>query len=148
MGIFIFSVKCHNSFIGYILYDLGYDVWLTNARGNVYSAGHTKYHRNGTQRERKRYWNFSWHEIAIYDLPATIDYILKNTSHSRLHYVGHSQGTTVFFVCMSERPQYNAKIFLMVAMAPPIYMGHLENELLQLNVRYLSSIEVSALKLQ
>lgn len=116
---------------------------MTNARGNVYSTGHTKYHRNGSQKERKKYWNFSWHEMGKYDLPATIDYILQATNHSRLHYIGHSQGTTSFFVMASERPEYNEKILLMIAMAPPVFMAHVENKLLQLNVRYLSSIEVS-----
>lgn len=45
----------------------------------------------------------------------------------------------------SERPEYNEKILMMAAMAPPVYMAHVENELLRLNVRYLSSIEVSVL---
>lgn len=83
------------------------------------------------------------HEIGKYDLPATIDYILQTTNYSRLHYIGHSQGTTSFFVAMSERPEYNEKILLMVAMAPPVFMANVQNKLLQLNVRYLSSIEVS-----
>lgn len=129
--------------LGYILYDQGYDVFLVNARGNYYSTGHLKYNRNGTQRERKRYWDFSWHEIGKFDLAASIDYVLKNTSHSQVHYVGHSQGTTAFFVLTSERPEYNDKILLMVAMAPPVFMAHLHNELLELNVRHLSSIEVN-----
>lgn len=119
-------------------------MWLTNARGNDYSKRHVKYHRNGTREERKKYWNFSWHEIGTMDLPATIDYILKKSNHSQLHYIGHSQGSTSFFVMASERPEYNEKISLMTAMAPPLFMGHVENELLQLNVRYLSSLEVSS----
>lgn len=129
--------------LGYILHDLGFDVWLTNARGNVYSTRHVRYHRNGTRQERKKYWNFSWDEIGRYDLPATIDYVLKKSNHSQVHYVGHSQGSTAFFVMTSERPDYNEKILFMTAMAPPVFMGHVDNELLQLNVRYLSSIEVS-----
>lgn len=43
----------------------------------------------------------------------------------------------------SERPEYNKKILLSVHLAPPVFMGHVENDLLQLNVRYLDSIEVS-----
>lgn len=118
-------------------------MYLSNARGNDYSTHHVKYHRNGTHDERRKYWNFSWHEIGKYDIPATIDYILKKSNHSRLHYIGHSQGTTSFFVMTSERPEYNEKILFMTALAPPVFMGHVENELLQLNVRYLTSFEVS-----
>lgn len=33
--------------------------------------------------------------MAKYDLPATIDFILKKTGQDKLHYVGHSQGTTI-----------------------------------------------------
>lgn len=51
-----------------------------------------------------------------------IDYILTATNRSSLHYVGHSQGCTSFFVMLALRPEYNAKIASMHAMAPPVYM--------------------------
>lgn len=68
---------------------------------------------------------FSWHEMGIYDLPAMIDYILKQTGQKQLFYIGFSQGTTQFFVLMSLRPEYNKKIKLMSALAPVAYTGHL-----------------------
>ena len=37
----------------------------------------------------------SFDEMAKYDLPATIDFILKKTGQDQLRYVGHSQGTTI-----------------------------------------------------
>ena len=35
---------------------------------------------------------FSFNEMAKYDLPAFVDYILKYTNTSKLNYIGHSQG--------------------------------------------------------
>src|SRR5699024_11061645 len=40
--------------LGFVLATSGYDVWLLNARGNIYSANHTKY-----QFEDQEFWNFS-----------------------------------------------------------------------------------------
>lgn len=34
-------------------------------------------------------------EMAKYDLPATINFILEKTGQEQLYYVGHSQGTTI-----------------------------------------------------
>lgn len=39
--------------------------------------------------------HFSFHEIAIYDIPATIDFILMKTRQEKLYYIGHSQGGTL-----------------------------------------------------
>jgi len=36
----------------------------------------------------------SFHEMAVYDLPATINYILQKTGQEQLYYVAYSQGTT------------------------------------------------------
>ena len=42
--------------------------------------------------------DFRWHEIGMYDVPASVDYVLKTTGKSKLNYIGHSMGTTAFFV--------------------------------------------------
>lgn len=37
----------------------------------------------------------SFDEMAKYDLPASIDFIVKQTGQEEIFYVGHSQGTTI-----------------------------------------------------
>jgi lysosomal acid lipase/cholesteryl ester hydrolase len=60
--------------------------------------------------------------MGVYDLPAEIDYILQNTTQKTLRYVGHSMGTTMFYVLMSKKPEYNAKISHMIALAPVAFL--------------------------
>lgn len=105
--------------IAYNFADRGFDVWLGNARGNIYSRNNTKVSIN-----HPYFWDFSWHEIGNIDIPAMIDYILEETGESKVHYAGHSQGTTVFFVMATTRPEYNAKIKTAHMLAPPIFMGN------------------------
>ncbi|XP_055918939.1 lipase 1-like [Eupeodes corollae] len=114
--------------LGYYLYDLGYDVWMGNARGNRYSRNHTTLNPDTDT----AFWNFSWHEIAVFDIPAMIDFILRNTDSEKLMYVGHSQGTTILFVMCSIRPEYNDKIIVGHALAPVAFMKHIRTPLLPL----------------
>lgn len=71
-----------------------------------------------------------------------IDYVLRATGQTQLFYIGHSQGTTSFFVMTSEKPQYNNKVKLMVAMAPVAYMSNLQNPFFQLLANFHNTIEV------
>lgn len=112
---------------------------MGNARGTTPSREHITYDANGNQRQN--YWAFSWHEIGIHDLPASIDYILMKTNQTRLHYIGLSQGTTAFFVMASERPEYNEKIITMNAMAPIAFLSHSSNRMLNLFDSYYSWIK-------
>ena len=50
--------------------------------------------------EDESFWDFSWHEIGYYDLPAMINHILNTTKNDKLHYVGHSQVIlcTLYFI--------------------------------------------------
>lgn len=36
------------------------------------------------------YWDFSLDEMARFDVPAMVDYVLKSTGHAQLAYVGFS----------------------------------------------------------
>ncbi len=44
--------------------------------------------------------------MAIYDLPAVIDYIRNQTGKDKITYFGHSQGTMQVFIGMSVMPEY------------------------------------------
>lgn len=61
-----------NDNLPFRLCELGYDVFLGNNRGNKYSNKHDIY--NASQKE---FWNFSIDEFAMYDIPASINYILN-----------------------------------------------------------------------
>ena len=45
----------------------------------------------------------------MYDIPAMIDLILKETGHEKIHYVGHSMGTTGFMAMHHYRPDIGEK---------------------------------------
>lgn len=107
----------------YYLAKAGYDVWLGNSRGNTHGRRHVTMNPDTSS----AFWDFSWHEIGFFDLPAMIDFTLARTGASALHYIGHSQGTTSFFVMASMRPEYNARIRSMQAFAPVAFMSNMEN---------------------
>jgi len=104
-----------------------FDVWLGNARGTTHSRGHRTLPTSDA-----RFWQFSWHEIGIYDLPAIVDYVLARTNRRQVHYVGHSQGTTVLLVLLSQRPEYNARFANAALMAPVAFLQHLSSPPLRL----------------
>ncbi|XP_039759325.1 lipase 3-like [Pararge aegeria] len=113
--------------LAYLLSKEGYDVWMGNARGNKHSRSHEYLTPSDPE-----FWDFSWHEIGYYDLPAMIDHTLAISKSDKLKYIGHSQGTTVFFVMAAEREEYNDKIALMVALSPVAYMTHVKSPLVRL----------------
>lgn len=108
------------------LCETGFDVWLGNTRGNLYSKEHLQLPTTDT-----KFWDFSWHEMGVFDLPASIDYITKVTKRKQIYYIGHSQGTTAFFVMTATKPSYNKKVRAMFAFAPIVYIHNLRNSFLR-----------------
>ncbi|XP_063375938.1 lipase 3-like isoform X1 [Cydia fagiglandana] len=121
----------------YILAEAGYDVWMGNARGNTYSKRHVSIKPTSSS-----FWKFSWHEIGYYDLPAMIDYVIKNTGVPKMQYVGFSQGTTAFWVMASTRPEYNEKISAMQALAPVAFVGNIRSPLIKAIAPLTNSLEL------
>lgn len=103
------------------LAEAGYDVWVANSRGNRYSRRHVSLDPDRDE----EYWDFSFHEIGYYDVPAVIDFILAKTGQKQLSAIGHSQGTSIFYVLGATRPEYNDKIKLFISMAPIAYMNYM-----------------------
>ncbi|XP_015172147.1 PREDICTED: uncharacterized protein LOC107064237 [Polistes dominula] len=103
--------------LAYLLADAGFDVWLGNTRGNIYGQGHVNFSTID-----KEFWQYSIHEIALYDYPAVIDYILNYTKSERLYLIGHSMGTTASYILLSMKPIYNEKVQLLVSLAPVAYL--------------------------
>ncbi|XP_050443191.1 lipase 3-like [Adelges cooleyi] len=121
--------------LAYQLSDQGFDVWLGNLRGNTYSRSHIS-----LDPESQEFWDFSFHEIGYYDVPATIDYILEQTNKEQLIYVGHSMGTCIFFVMCSTRPEYNDKIRTQISLAPIAFVNNMKSVLLNSLVPYADKI--------
>ncbi|KAJ6631767.1 Lipase 3, partial [Pseudolycoriella hygida] len=94
-----FVIGGNGASLAYLMADNGFDVWLGNARGNIFSQSHKT-----LSTDSHDFWKFSFHEIGVYDLPAMIDYALEKGNTTSLTYCGHSQGTTVVFVLLSMRP--------------------------------------------
>ncbi|XP_034235843.1 lipase 3-like [Thrips palmi] len=101
--------------LGTVLNAAGYDVWVANFRGSTHGRGHASLNTTDP-----RFWNFSWHEMGVYDIPAFVDYILAHTKAPTLHLVGHSMASSAALVTLSVRPEYNAKIRLASFMSPSI----------------------------
>ena len=64
--------------------------------------------------------------MGIYDLPAIITYINEITS-DKIIYIGHSMGTTMFYVFSSEKPDIATKIKFQFSFSPIAFMGHLSS---------------------
>ncbi|XP_057431460.1 triacylglycerol lipase 2-like isoform X1 [Lotus japonicus] len=82
--------------LAFILADNGFDVWLVNSRGTKYSSKHKTLSPND-----KAYWDWSWDELASYDLSASVQYVYNQTGH-KLHYAAHSLGTLMALAALSE----------------------------------------------
>jgi lysosomal acid lipase/cholesteryl ester hydrolase len=96
-----------------VLHDAGYDIWLGNNRGNKYSHKHIS-----KKPKHEDFWDFSLDDMARYDVPSMIEYVLAQTGASSLTLVGFSQGTAQAFAYLSQT--YSSKVNLFIALAPVI----------------------------
>lgn len=107
----------------FMLSDLGYDIWLPNTRGNIFSWEHKDPSRN-SKILFSNYWDFSLDEIAKYDFTANVDFVRNKTNFEKIYYLGHSQGSMQYFLSYMHEPQFiKSKIsrFIALGTVPTIY---------------------------
>lgn len=114
---------------------------LPNSRGNGYSQGHLNASRNANKLVDP-FYQYSWDQIAEYDVPAVIDAVLHWRRKSQVIYIGHSQATTTMFGLLSTKTAYNAKVSILVALAPIVYLRHVKSPLFVGGNRFLSVLKV------
>lgn len=92
----------------YLLADQGYEVWLCNNRGSTFSSEHLKLDSYDISSD---YWDFTFIEIAKYDLKSNIDFVLNFSSSKKVHFIGHSQGGFQLMISfILDNSYFNKKI--------------------------------------
>ncbi|XP_076024023.1 gastric triacylglycerol lipase isoform X2 [Genypterus blacodes] len=118
-----------NSSLGFVLADAGYDVWLSNSRGNTWSRKHRT-----LSPDHEDFWRFSYDDMALLDLPAVINHILKVSGQEQIFYAGHSQGTTIAFMAFSSMPDLARKVRLFLALAPVATVSFTSSPMTKLSI--------------
>ncbi|CAH0550443.1 unnamed protein product [Brassicogethes aeneus] len=109
-----------NASLAFTLWRLGYEVWLINNRGTYYSEEHVNLTVNNI-----KYWDFSFHELGVYDLPVLTEKISEKSNSTELIYVSHSSGSTAATIYASLLPEHAKKHYkVSIMMAPPVFMKH------------------------
>ena len=88
--------------IAKLLCDEGYRVYLPFMRGSQFSRSHLDYDIS----LNSKYWDFSFDEMAQYDLPTIVNFIKKRDGVEKVDYMGHSQGTLIFFLSYMNNPEF------------------------------------------
>ncbi|ODM88426.1 Lipase 3 [Orchesella cincta] len=105
--------------LAFILVDAGYEVWLANGRGTAPSKNHTRLNADIDM----EYWDFSFDEIALLDLPLLVDLMLWTTGTDQIYYACHSMGCSVYGAAVASLPDINRKIKAGFLLGPGIHIG-------------------------
>ncbi|KAF8390620.1 hypothetical protein HHK36_025147 [Tetracentron sinense] len=73
------------------------------------------------------YWNWSWDELVAYDLPATFDFVYRQTGQ-KMDYVGHSLGTLIALASFSEGKLMD-QLRSAALLSPIAYLNHMTTAL-------------------
>lgn len=115
--------------ISALLLNFGHEVWLLNRRGSYDSLKHVdKEYRpfldpglQGLSKDDDRiypyanaipnpkYWNFSFDEQALYDVPLAVDYVIEHSGHDKIALLGLSAGGALALMTLSSYPEMSEK---------------------------------------
>uniref|UniRef100_A0A670ZKI2 Partial AB-hydrolase lipase domain-containing protein n=1 Tax=Pseudonaja textilis TaxID=8673 RepID=A0A670ZKI2_PSETE len=123
----IWVANMPNQSLGFMLADAGYDVWIGNNRGTSWSRKHQH-----LTIKQDQYHAYSFDEMARYDLPAMISFIVKKTRNSKIHLVGYSQGATQGLIALSSVPYVAEKIKMFHALSPATIVKNSQTPIIKL----------------
>lgn len=66
----------------------------------------------------------SHHEQGVYDIPAVLTLMLKETGNEKISFICHSMGCGAYTIALAENPELNDKFHAAFFMAPALYFGH------------------------
>ncbi|KAL0351129.1 UNVERIFIED_CONTAM: Triacylglycerol lipase 2 [Sesamum radiatum] len=104
-----------------ILADNGFDVWISNLRGTQFSRRHLTIDPTNSE-----FWNWTWDELVIHDLQSVINFVFNQTGQ-KTHYVGHSMGTLIAMISLSEG--IFDKVKSAALLCPIAYISHITSPL-------------------
>ena len=72
-----------------MLVDAGYDIWISNNRGGMYSQDHETLDAVADS----DYWDWTYFDMGLYDDPANVKLVKQKSGQEKIFYIGYSQGT-------------------------------------------------------
>lgn len=120
---FTWILNMPNQSLAFILADAGFDVWLPNNRGNKESRWPTS---SGLTTDDREWWQFSWDQMALYDVPGVINYVIQATGNAKVTYIGHSEGTTQMFAALVSRPYIASLLNSFIGFGPVAFANNIE----------------------
>jgi len=111
----------------YMLSNEGFDVWLGNARGNVFSIKNTKMSIDSTE-----FWDaVDLDQMAAIDVPTILSYVRSASNVPKVHWVGHSQGGGILTLALAKKPELADQLGTSVLLAPGVHMANLHVPMLK-----------------
>lgn len=105
-----------------MLANAGYDVWLGNFRGTMYSKNHTN-----LATDDPRFWNFNIDDYGLLDTKAFVDFIY-NATEREMVVIGYSIGAVSSYMYGVTYPQEAVqKIKIIISMAPTVFTNNMRS---------------------
>ena len=115
----------------FYLVNQGYDVWLNNFRGNIYSRRHIT-----LDPETDEFWSFDMTDLR-FDHMANIQFIIDTTGYPQVHTFGFSFGGGTLAWALALEPEFfESRIAEGALIAPLVSVAHSNSPLYAILANY------------